>query len=129
MSEIVITGIDFIPDSVNNCLSEKENGQNKLFLSEMEIDGNTGLRRFLFDNNTRNIYHLPKGIDSVPMEVAYIEIPPMYILDPEGYSEAGVQRDESKNIGHVEFGNYKFIGREIPFLTVLDVDFFVDTKN
>jgi hypothetical protein len=126
MNEIIITDIKFVVDLDNNCLNEKSNPDNKILLSEMEVDKGTGLHRFLFDYTKRNIYTLPKNFDTVPMWVAFIELPPIRIFNEVNDNEIDRKLSDKYNL---EPRHVNFVGREIPNMTLLGVDFLVDTKN
>lgn len=126
MNEIIITDIVFVADLDNNCLSEKSNPDNKIQLSEMEVDKGTGLHRFLFDYTKKNIYSLPKNFDTVPISVAFIELPPIGILNEVKDNEIDRKLSDKFNL---EPKHVKFVGREIPNMTLLGVDFLVDTRN
>ncbi|RXK81696.1 hypothetical protein [Filimonas effusa] len=126
MNEIIITNEEFVVDLFNNCIRQNDNRDNKILLSDMEVDKGTGLHRFLFDYNTKNVYKLPQNCHTVPMDVAYIELPPMRVFTQ---NKDNVLSSQTPDNFSLEISSSKFVGREIPIMTLLSVDFLVDTRN
>ncbi len=123
-----IIGDRFYVDAYRGHLTLAEDAKKAINFKDMDFDSEIGpYYRFLYDQEKKEIFKLNSGLEKLPANVLYVEIPDRYELDPVGVSmrtdPSGQASERLKALAlHSK-------ARIIPTVHLVGDDFYVDIRS